>query len=256
MDNNILKFTIITVVYNGERTIGDTIASVLSQSYPLIEYIIVDGGSSDGTLAIVKKYGDRISKVISEPDTGLYDAMNKGISLANGDIIGFLHSDDIYFNNDILSTIADTFQKNDIGSVFGDLVYVDTHDTDKIRRYYKGGAFSIERLANGCMPPHPTFFLKRIYYEQFGVFKTDYKIAADFELLARFLAKHKITFEYIPKIFVKMRKGGISTRNWKSNLILNKEILRACTENDIKTNYLKIYLKYFTKAFQVFDRPK
>jgi glycosyltransferase involved in cell wall biosynthesis len=250
-----MKITIITVAYNAEQTIESTINSVLSQTYPCIEYIVIDGASSDGTYAIAEKYGDRISKLVCEPDTGTYDAMNKGIAMSTGDIIGFLHADDIYSDDTVISRVIDEFSKAKVDCVFGNLVYVDRYNTDNIIRYYSAGDFSIDRFAYGCMPPHPTFFAKKSIYDKYGVFKTNYKIAADFELLARFLWTNQISYRYIPDVLVKMRMGGISTKNYRSNLILNREILRACAENKIRTNYLKIYMKYFTKVLQLFHRP-
>ncbi|MCE5195249.1 MAG: glycosyltransferase [Nitrospiraceae bacterium] len=250
------KITIITVAYNSEKTIEDTICSVLSQTYPNIEYIIVDGASKDGTLAIVNRYRSRTAKIISESDKGIYDAMNKGIGLATGDIVGFLHSDDVYFNNDAIADIAQTFQEKNTDSVFGDMVYVNRYNTEKIIRYYRADDFSTDRFAFGWMPPHPTFFVKRQFYQKYGVFQDDYRIAADFELLVRFLSTYSITYTYIPKTLVKMRVGGTSTRSLASTLILNKEILRACAENNIKTNYFNVYSKYLTKVFQLINRPK
>jgi glycosyltransferase involved in cell wall biosynthesis len=250
-----MKLSIITVVYNGRTTLGDTIQSILNQDYPNIEHIIIDGGSTDGTIELVQSYGNQIAKFISEPDRGMYDAMNKGIRLATGDIIGILNSDDFYADTDVISTVVQTFQQHQVDSVFGDLVFVNPDDLKTVVRYYGSANFHPSRFAYGWMPPHPTFFVKRHAYEQYGLFKTDYKIAADYEILIRFLAKHQLTYRHIPKVMVNMRPGGVSTTNFKSNWILNREIVRGCAENDIPTNLPKVLSKYFTKVFQLVQRP-
>ena len=255
-----MKISIITVVHNNKEAIQDAMNSVLSQGYDDLEYIIVDGASTDGTVEVikkvVKKYPERSIKFISEKDNGIYDAMNKGIRLATGDIIGILNSDDFYINNDVISTVASEFMTKNVGSVFADLVYVRADDTDKIVRYYSSAGFHPKKMAYGWMPAHPTFFVKKEIYEQYGFYKTDYQIAADYELIAMFIVKNKVNYSYIPKVFVKMRTGGASTRNLKSNWILNKEILRACAENGIKTNIIKVLSKYPTKILQLIKKPK
>ena len=250
-----MSISIITVSYNNSATIEDTILSIESQSYPDIEHIIIDGASTDDTMAIIKKHEDKIARVISESDNGIYDAMNKGIEFATGDIVGFLNADDVYYDNDCLSTVINEFERKDTDSVFADLVYVLPDNLNKIVRYYSSADFVPNNFSRGLMPAHPTFFAKRDCYKKYGGFKTDYKIAADYELLIRFLAINNVTYSYIPKVLVKMRKGGTSTKNLKSNWILNKEIVRACAENGIKTNLLKVYLKYLTKSLQLIKRP-
>ena len=246
--------SIITVVYNGSATIRDCLASVASQTYPA-EHIIIDGGSIDDTLEIVREF-PHVARVVSEPDGGIYDAMNKGLIKASGDVIGILNADDFYVDNDVIATIAAAFASHNVESVFGDLVYVRRDDTNRVVRYYNSARCSPDRFAYGWMPAHPTFFVKRACYEQYGLFKTDYRIASDFELLARFLGKHRISYRYIPKVMIKMRAGGMSTKSWRSNVILNREILRACSENGIRTNYCMVYSKYLTKLFQLWDRPR
>lgn len=251
-----MTISIITVSYNSKGTIKDTIDSVLSQVYKDIEYIIVDGASTDGTVDIIRFYKNRVSKFISEKDHGIYDAMNKGIRLATGDIVGMLNSDDVYLDDDIISTVAEQFKTKKVDSIFADLVYVNGDNLQKVVRYYSSADFEPGKFAYGWMPAHPTFFAKRQVYEKYGLFKTDYKIASDYEMLVRLLARHKISYNYIPKILVKMRTGGLSTRNLKSNWILNKEIVRACAENGVTTNIVKVLSKYPTKVFQLIDRPK
>lgn len=246
-----MKVSIITVVYNNESTIDYAIQSVLSQDYPNIEYIIVDGNSTDATLEKIHEHKESINHFISEPDRGIYDAMNKGLKLATGGIIGILNSDDFYVNDNIISEIINEFEDKKVDLVFGDVVFVKPENLDKITRYYSSDNFHPDKFAWGWMPAHPSCFLRREIYEKYGYFETDYKIAADYEILTRFMAKYGISYSYIPKVFVKMRTGGVSSANFKSNWILNKEIVRACRENGIKTNMPKVLLKYFTKIFQL-----
>jgi glycosyltransferase involved in cell wall biosynthesis len=246
-----MKISIITVVYNNQSTINDAIKSILNQDYPNIEYIIIDGNSTDGTIEKIQKYKDHITHFVSEPDKGIYDAMNKGLKLATGDIIGILNSDDFYVNDNIISEIINEFEDKKVDLIFGDIVFVKPENLNKITRYYSSKDFHPDKFAWGWMPGHPSCFLKREIYEKYGYFKTDYKIAADYEILTRFMAKHGISYSYIPKVFVKMRTGGVSSANLKSNCILNQEIVRACRENGIKTNMPKVLLKYFTKIFQL-----
>ena len=239
-----MKISIITVVWNNATTIKDAIDSVLGQTYDNIEYIVVDGASTDGTVEIVQSYGEKISKFISEKDKGLYDAMNKGIGLATGDVVGILNSDDFYIDEYVLERVVKEFEEKQVDSMFADLVFVKPDNLDKTVRYYDSSHFSPDKFAYGWMPAHPTFFVKREIYEKYGVFKTDYKIAADYELLTRFLGKNKVSYSYIKEPIVKMRIGGASTSGIKSNYILNKEIIRACRENDIYTNWLMVLSKY------------
>ena len=242
-----MKVSIITVVWNNKETIKDAIESVLNQTYENIEYIIIDGASTDGTVELIQNYGSKISQFISEKDKGLYDAMNKGISLATGDVIGILNSDDFYINEHVIQKIVDTFKENNVNSVFADLVFVKPNNLEKIVRYYDSSKFHPSKFAYGWMPAHPTFFVKREFYEKYGVYKTDYKIAADYELLTRFLAKYKLSYFYLKESIIKMRVGGVSTSGLKSNYILNKEIIRGCKENGIDTNWLKVLSKYPAK---------
>jgi glycosyltransferase involved in cell wall biosynthesis len=248
-----MKISIVTPAYNCKQTIADCIDSVNRQSVPC-EHIVIDGASTDGTAQYVRALSPE-TIVISEPDKGIYDAMNKGINLATGDVIGILNADDFYINEHVIAKVAHAFEKLPIDAFFADLVFVKPDNLDKIVRYYSGSNFSLNKFAQGWMPPHPTFFVKRECYRKFGVYKPDYKIAADFELLARFFVKHGITWHYLPEVIIKMRTGGVSTRSFNSNLVLNREILRACAENGITTNMLKIYSKYFKKCFQLIDRP-
>lgn len=250
-----MKVSIITVAFNAEATIRDTIESVLAQDYPDIEHIIIDGVSKDHTAEIVRSYGDCIAKFVSEPDRGMYDGMNKGIKLATGDVIAILNADDFYVNSQVVSTIVEHFHKYQVDAVFGDLVYVKNDDLNKVVRYYSSASFHPSKFAYGWMPAHPTFVVKRSAFDRYGFFKTDYKIAADYELLIRFLAVQQMSYHYIPQVLVKMRTGGASTANLSSNWILNREIVRGCLENGIQTNMTKVLSKYFVKVFQLVARP-
>jgi len=246
-----LKVSIITVSKNSKGTISQTIESVLNQTYPNIEYIIIDGASTDGTIELIENYKEQIHHYISEKDNGIYDAMNKGIKAASGDIVGILNSDDTFYSTDIVEKLVRSFEKENIDAVYGDVQFIDPL-TNKVIRYYSSKKFTINKFQYGLMPAHPSFYAKRELFNKFGCYKTDYKIASDFELLLRFLYINKIKIKYVPGPIVSMRKGGISTKNLYSNYLLNKEIKRACAENGLKTNYLKIYSKYIRKIFELF----
>ena len=248
-----MKISLITVAYNSSATIRDTIESVLGQDYGDVEYIVVDGASKDDTVDIIKSFGPRISNWLSEPDQGIYDAMNKGVRMATGDVIGMINSDDFYYDETILSQVARAFEDESIDAVFGNLIFVDPKDLKKKVRSYSSKDWHPGKFARGFMPAHPTFFVRRKYYERFGLFKTDYKIASDYEMLIRLLYVHKLKYRYLPLTMVVMRKGGVSSNGIKSNIILNNEIKRACNENGIRTNLPLIYLKYFTKIFELIN---
>lgn len=248
-----MKISVITVVRNNAKTIKCAIDSVLSQTYKNIEYIIIDGASTDGTVEIVKSYGEKIAAFVSEPDRGLYDAMNKGIKLATGEIVGILNSDDFYIHNRVIERVVREFEEKGVDSVYADLVYVKPENLNKVVRYYDSSHFSPEKFAYGWMPAHPTFFVKRWVYEKYGVFRTDLKIGADFDLLVRFLYTHKITYSYIKEVLVKMRVGGVST-SFSSIWINNIEQLKICRDNGIDTNIWKILSKYPSKIMGILKR--
>jgi len=248
-----VQISIITATYNASATIADCLASVNVQTVPA-EHIIIDGASTDNTLDIVREISPH-ARILSESDNGIYDAMNKGIRLSTGDIIGILNSDDFYAGPLVIEKVTALFRESGVDALFADLVYVRPDKLDRVVRYYSGAGFTPDKFAWGWMPPHPTFFVRRELYERYGSFRTDYRIAADYELTARFLARHRVRYVYLPEVIVRMRTGGVSTRNLRSNLILNREILRACAENGIPTNMLKVYSKYFRKVTQLFERP-
>lgn len=254
-----MKISLITVTYNSANTLEDTINSVLKQSYKNIEYIIIDGNSNDATVNIIKKYEDSFNnrmRWISEPDNGLYDAMNKGIKMSSGDIVGIINSDDFYHHTDILEKVAQAFiSDRETQVVFGDIRFVKHPNLDKTVRYYSSKKFNPKRFRYGWMPAHPTFFTYKKNFDKCGFYRTDLKIAADFELLVRFLYKEKLKYKYLPIDFMKMRLGGKSTASFKSNITLNREILQSCKEHGIYTNSFLIYLKYFEKIWE-FVRTK
>lgn len=244
-----MKVSIITVSFNSVKTIEDTINSVLSQDFPEIEYIVVDGGSSDGTVNIIEKYQNRIVRWVSEKDRGMYDAMNKGIAMATGDVIGILNSDDVYMNTHVISDLMALMERQKAKVVFADLILVDQADDKKVLRYYDSGYFHPDKFKYGWMPAHPTVFVKRELYEAVGRFSTTYQIAADYEMLIRILAIQKARYAYLPKAVVRMRSGGASTAGLSRNWILNKEIVRACKENGIYSNMAMLLLKIPAKLW-------
>ena len=240
-----LKVSVITVTFNSEDYISNAVDSVLGQSYENIEYIVIDGESTDKTVNILQSYEGRISKFISEKDTGIYDAMNKGISLASGDVVGILNSDDFYIDEFVIEKVVKEFEKK-IDCLYADLVYVRSKNLSKVVRYYDSSHFSPSKFAYGWMPAHPTFFVKKDIYNKHGVFRTDLKIAADFDLMVRFLYTHNLVCSYMKEPIIKMRVGGVST-SFSSIWINNIEALRVCKDNGIKTNIFKILSKYPAK---------
>jgi glycosyltransferase involved in cell wall biosynthesis len=247
-----MKISIITVCFNSAKTIEDTIQSVLSQDYPNVEYIIVDGGSKDATLDIVKKYSANISHFISEPDKGIYDAMNKGIALATGDVVGILNSDDVYYDSQVLSHISKAFEVTNADAVYGDLVYVASNNLEKVTRVWKSKPYTEGAFLKGWMPPHPTFYVKKSCYNQLGNYSLKLKSAADYELMLRFIHKYKISLAYIPKTLVKMRVGGESNVSLKNRLRANKEDRMAWKMNGLKPHFYTLFLKPLSKLKQFF----
>lgn len=239
-----MKISIITVSFNSEKTIRDTIESVLAQTYQNVEYIIVDGASRDKTMGIVQEYAGSISKIVSEPDKGIYDAMNKGIAMATGDVIGILNSDDFYESNESLEWVADAFRdapKNSV--VFGDVVFVSPEDLQRVTRTYAAAHFKAWKLRFGWMPPHPGSFIKATAYKDVGEYSLLYKISADYEMFVRLLLIKRMAYMHIDKVLVRMRSGGVSTGGVKSSLRLNNEIVQACRRNGIYTNLLMVLSK-------------
>lgn len=246
--------TIITVTYNSESTINDTIISVLNQSYNDIEYIIVDGCSKDRTVDIIKEYEPKFKgrlKWISEKDKGIYDAMNKGIRMATGDIIGILNSDDFFTSDDVISTVNETFEKYNSDAIYGDIHFVNDDNLNKIVRYYSSKIFRRGLMRFGFMPAHPSFYIKKECFDKFGLYNTSYKIAADFEFLLRTIFIGKIKTQYIAKDFVTMRTGGASTSGINSHKQIMREHIRAFKENSVFTNRVLLSMRYVYKIFEI-----
>lgn len=252
---NNIKVTVITVCYNSERTINQTLNSVANQVYDKIEHLIIDGKSSDQTINIVKKYS-HIKKIISEFDNGIYHAMNKGLKIATGDIVGFLNSDDFYANNHVISKIVSVFMNNgDIDACYSDLDYIDQRDNKKIIRHWRSSKFVKGLFAKGWCPPHPTFFARRLLYESYGYFNLKYCIAADVELMMRFIEKYKIKSVYIPEVLIKMRTGGITNRSYKNIWTQNREILNSFGDNNLPVNVMRfIACKIISRSLQFFKK--
>jgi glycosyltransferase involved in cell wall biosynthesis len=250
-----MKISIITVVLNNVETINDAIRSVLEQTYKDIEYIVIDGDSNDGTIDAIKSYGSKIDKFVSEKDNGLYDAMNKGIGMASGDVIGILNSDDVYFDNDVIKNIINVINTYKVDSVYGDLYYVKKNNLQSILRYWKSSDFKKGAFAKGWHPPHPSFFVKRNVYTKYGLFNLNMNVAADFELMLRFLEKHEISSTYLPKVIVRMRMGGASNNNLKNILAGQQAILKSFDHNKIKVNKFMYFIyRYFPKIIQLIKR--
>jgi glycosyltransferase involved in cell wall biosynthesis len=250
-----IKVSIITVCFNSASTISETITSVLSQDYDYIEYIIIDGCSTDGTTEIIKNFIKKnrckLIKYLSEPDLGIYDAMNKGLNLATGDIVAFLNSDDFYSNSNSVSQITAAMISSKTDCAFADVIYVDKNNTDKILRHYDSSKFKPSMFRWGFMPAHPTFFAKKTLYELVGNFNTKYLIAADFELLIRMLYTAKAKYIYLPSVLIKMRSGGVSTKGISSNIRIIYENVAACKANNIYTNACMLLLKIPFKLIEL-----
>lgn len=229
-----LKVSIITVCYNSSKTIRDTINSMVNQTYTNIEYIIVDGSSTDGTIDIVKTFGSGIAKFISEPDNGIYDAMNKGIKLATGDIIGILNSDDIYADAYVISDVIKQFNENPtLDVLYGNLIYVKKNDTNKKVRYWKSKPYFKNFFEYGNVPPHPTLYVRKHVYKKVGMFDIRYKLTADYEFMLRLFKKYDFEAKYINRVMVKMRLGGATNKNFKNIVDGNKEILNSWKNNGL-----------------------
>lgn len=249
-----MKITVITISYNSDKYIEQTIKSVLNQTYDDFEYIIVDGNSSDNTVNIIKKYSDRLT-FISESDKGIYNAMNKGLKMATGDAISFLNSDDFFADSNVLSDVCAFFEKNKTDAVFANLKIVDELDTSKLIRFYKSDIFTLKKLKFGVMPPHPSMFIKSKLFRSFGGFDEEFKLSSDFELVTRFFYKYRASFSYFDRIVSIMRNGGVS------NKVVNKhritlEDLKGARKNGIKTNYFMISLRFILKLSQFLNKTK
>ncbi len=251
-----MKISVITAVFNNRRHIEDCIESVLAQTYTDIEYIIIDGGSTDGTVDAIRKYENRVSKWTSEPDNGIYDALNKGLNMAAGDVVGFLHSDDVYAHDRVIERVASEMEARDVDSCYGDLLYVDKDDTRKVIRYWRAYPYNHGLFRRGWMPPHPTFFARREVYKRCGCFNTDFRIAADYELMLRLLEKCRISTVYIPEVLIRMRMGGVSNRSVTNMVRKSREDYRAWKMNNLDGGALAVILKNVSKIPQFFRKTK
>jgi glycosyltransferase involved in cell wall biosynthesis len=247
-----MKVSIITVTYNSEDTLGDTIRSVLNQTYHNLEYWIIDGGSVDSTMDIVKRFEGTFEgrlHYISEKDHGIYDAMNKGVRMATGDVVGILNSDDFFTSDTVIERLVKEFD-DDVEAVYGDVHFVKNDNLNKCVRYYSGKIFRPWMVKYGFIAPHPSFYIRKSTYQKYGLYSPYYKISADYELIARLCYKYQIKTKYINVDFVTMRMGGASTRNFHNRMLGLKEDIVACRQLDIKTNKYKISLKYLIKIFE------
>ncbi|HEY8688469.1 MAG TPA: glycosyltransferase family 2 protein [Chitinophagaceae bacterium] len=248
-----LKVSIITVTYNSAKYVDDCINSIIRQNYKNIEYIVIDGKSTDGTVDIIKKYSSYISTWISEEDGGMYDALNKGMAIATGDVVGILNSDDVLASADVISEIVNCFQQNNVDSIYGDLVYVDPFDLQKVLRFWKGLPYERRRFKYGWMPAHPTFYIRRELIEKFGGYESHYFTAADFEFMARYLYRFKISSFYLEKLVVKMRAGGASNESFLRRLRANRRDYLAMKKNEIPFPLIVSILKPLIKMPQFYN---
>lgn len=246
--------SVVTVCFNSAATIEASLQSVATQTWDAREHIVIDGGSTDATLAIVERYHAGLSHVVSEPDRGIYDAMNKGLAVATGDVVAFLNSDDRYVDSDVLTVVAQTFLRDNVEAVFGDVDFVRPDDPDMVVRRYSSSRFQPSRLKMGLMPAHPALFMRRSVFDRVGPFKPAYRIAGDFEFVARAFGGGRLPYTYLPQVMVRMRTGGASTSGLRSTMKLNVEILRACRENGIQTNPLQLTMRYPAKLAEWFKR--
>jgi len=250
-----MKVSIITVCYNSEKYIHSAIESVLSQTYKNIEYNIIDGGSTDNTINIIKKYEPLFNgrmRWISEKDNGIYDAMNKGISLTTGDLIAILNSDDLYIDAYVIEDIVKQIQISNTDIIYGNIILVKPDNIENVKRIWKSSKFSKNSFRRGWHPPHPAFFVKKNIYDQYGVFDTTFEISADFELMLRFLEKYRVSAFYFNRFIVKMRLGGESTGSLKRIIIGNKNVLKAFKKNNITVSFLYPFCRFIPKLFQFF----
>lgn len=248
-----MKISIITTTYNSATTLEDTLKSVQAQTYPHIEHLIIDGASKDATLSITKKY-KHITKVISEPDKGIYDAMNKGIQQASGDVIGFLNSDDLLFDKTVVSKIVHSFETDNCDAIYGNLIYVHPNDLSKVERYWKSKQHQISDANLAWQPPHPTFYAKKAVYDKVGLFDLNFKIGADFEWLYRVLFIEKINSKYIDEMLVKMRSGGASNQSLKNRIELLKDYRNTYRKHHNSNGYSNIVLRLLSRLPQFFNK--
>ena len=246
--------SVITVCYNSAPSLARALQSVADQDWPSIEHIVIDGGSTDGTDATIERFRHRLAHVVSEPDGGIYDAMNKGLDRARGSIVCFLNADDHYAHPQVLSRVASMMQEFGLDALMGDVGFFTEKNPSGIVRRYRSDRFDPGRLAWGWMPAHPALFLNRAVVQRVGYFKTDYRIAGDFEYIVRAFHGCNLRYQHLPEMLVLMQNGGASTNGWRSKILLNREVLRACRENGLRTNMLKILAKYPLKVLELLQK--
>ena len=245
-----MKISIITVCYNSAQTISLTLESVREQTHDAIEHIVIDGGSSDETLAVVAREGKHVAKLVSEPDRGIYDAMNKGIEIATGDVIAFLNADDYYHDVTVLERVAKVMQEERLDALYGDVEFFRSTRPDGVARRYNSGRFSAGALSWGWMPAHPALFVRRTLFKRFGGFRVDYRIAGDFEFVARVFQHGQLRHRHLSAVLVRMKLGGASTGGWRATVELNRAMMRACRANAVPTNWFKLMLRYPFKGWE------
>lgn len=250
-----MKISLITAVYNRERTIGDAIASVKNCGRNDLEYLVIDGDSTDGTQQVVEQAGETVHAYVREPDGGIYDALNKGIERSSGDVIGFLHADDLLADSEALDSIADLFESGDFDAVYADLTYVDAMNPQRVVRYWKSGSYNVQKFRSGWMPPHPTVYIRRSVYDRFGGYRTDLGSAADYECMVRLMVKHQIRVGYLPRVTVKMRVGGESNASIKNRLKANQADCAAWAANGLRAPLGLRFSKPLRKLPQYWRRP-
>jgi len=248
----LLKISIITVCLNNVDTIEDTLKSAQSQSYPSIEYIVVDGVSTDGTLSIIEKYKQIINKFVSEKDAGIYFAINKGISMATGDIIGVLHGDDFYMDGEVIAKVAHVFETSGTDCLYGDLQYVERNNPGKVTRNWVSGEYKPNMFRKGWMPPHPTFFIRRECIVKYGNYNTTLRQAADYEFMLRMVYKNGIKMRYLPGVLVKMKVGGASNKSIMNRIKNNLEDRKAWKINNLNPSFFTLFMKPLSKIGQFF----
>lgn len=246
-----MKISVITVCYNSQATIERSIQSVVDQQWPEVEHIVIDGGSTDGTLEILERFRPHLASLVSEPDRGIYDAMNKGLARASGEVVCFLNADDRYADPTVLTEVAQQMRTHKLDALVADVGFFKAGEPTRMIRRYRSDRFSPQKLAWGWMPAHPGFFLKREVAERVGLFKTDYRIAGDYEFVVRAFHGHHLHYRHLPRVLVHMQAGGASNNGWRAKVLLNQEVLRACRENGVSTNMAKILSKYPAKLLEM-----
>lgn len=246
-----MKISIVTVVFNRKEQISNAIKSVQGQTYKDLEQVIVDGGSTDGTMEIIRDLSLPNTKIISEKDDGIYDAINKGIRNSSGDIIGIMHSDDQYSNDNVLKDIVELFDVHDVDAIYGDIAYINWKNPTKVLRYFSSEKYLQKGILNGWIPAHTSIFFKKDVFEKYGFYKTDYRIASDVDFIIRVFFVNRIRTFYYKKLLIYMGVGGVSTSSIRNKIILNLEFFRALKDNEIKFSYIKILSRYFYKLLEL-----